>query len=137
MSEEYKAVARRFYDDVLSQGNADVIDELVADDFVEHEAFPGLPNNREGVKGFVDMFRTAFPDMKATIDDLLVDGDKVVVRSTFSGTHKGSFMELAPTGKQMSVHAIDIVRFANGKVVEHWGVTDQMSMMQQLGAIPE
>ena len=129
-----KATANRFYDEAINGGNMDLIDEVVSPDFVEHEGFPGLGTDRQGVKDFFTMFRTAFPDMKFAIDDMLEDGDKIVVRATMTGTHKGEFMGIAPTGKSISVQAIDIVRFENGKVTDHWGVTDTAGMMEQLGA---
>ena len=84
----------------------------------------------------LSIFRSAFPDFKATIDDIIAEGDKVVIRQTFSGTHKGEFMGIAPTGKRVSFGVMDIVRIAGGKFVEHWGQMDSMGMMQQLGAIP-
>jgi predicted ester cyclase len=82
------------------------------------------------------MLRNAFPDFKATIDDIVAESDKVVIRMTWSGTHKGEFMGIPATGKRVSFGVIDIMRIAGGKLVEHWGQTDTMGMMQQLGAIP-
>jgi steroid delta-isomerase-like uncharacterized protein len=82
------------------------------------------------------MLRSAFPDFKATIEDILADGDKVVIRMTWTGTHKDEFMGIPATGKRMSIGVIDIIRVANGKGTEHWGQMDAMGMMQQLGAIP-
>jgi predicted ester cyclase len=80
--------------------------------------------------------RSAFPDFKATIEDIVAEGDKVVVRQTFSGTHKGEFMGVPPTGKSISIGVIDIIRVDGGKFVEHWGQMDTTGMIQQLGAIP-
>ena len=137
MSEENKALFRRMFEEVINQGNISLIDELVAPDFVEHEELPpGIPPGREAVKQMFTMFRGAFPDLNATIDDVIAEGDKVVARSTWSGTHKGEFMGIPPTGKSVSFGVIDIVRIAGGKFVEHWGQMDNMSMMQQLGVIP-
>ncbi len=82
------------------------------------------------------MLRSAFPDFKATIDDILAEDDKVVLRMTWNGTQKGEFLGVPATGKRVSFGVIDIIRIANGKLVEHWGQMDSMSMMQQLGAIP-
>ena len=135
-AEENKAAQRRFYEEVVNGGKLDLIDQLVAPNFVEHEAFPGLSNDREGVKQFFALMRSAFPDLRMEVHDIIAEGDKVVTRVTIRGTHRGEFMGIAPTGKQINVATVDIVRFANGKVVEHWGVTDQLAMMQQLGAIP-
>ncbi len=136
MTEQNKALLRRFYEEVIGEGKLDLIDELIAPDFVEHEEFPDLPPGREGVKQVFAMFLEAFPDLHFHIKDLVAEGDKVVARVTMHGTHEGSFMGIAPTGKEIFVQAIDILRFADGKAIEHWGVTDQMSMMQQLGANP-
>ena len=137
MSEQNKAIVRRLYDEAVGQGKFDVIDELVDPNVVEHEEFPGSSPGREGVKELFAMFRGAFPDLEFVAEDMIAEGDKVAARITVRGTHKGPFLDIAPTGKQVSVSAIDIFRFANGKIVEHWGVMDQMSMMQQLGAIPQ
>ncbi|MBI2913490.1 MAG: ester cyclase [Chloroflexi bacterium] len=134
--EQNKQVMRRFYDEVFNAGRLEAIDELLAPDFAEREEFPGLPPDREGVKQFFGMFRNAFPDMRVTVHDMIGEGDKIAARYTMTGTHRGEFMGMAPTGKPIEVSAMDIVRFAGGKVAEHWGITDQMAMMQQLGAIP-
>ena len=109
-----------------------IIDELVVPDVVEHEELPpGIPAGREGVKLFFTMLRGAFPDIKATIGDIIAEGDKVAARSTWSGTHKGELMGIPPTDKSVSFGVIDIIRIAGGKFVEHWGQTDEMGMMQQ------
>lgn len=136
MSEQNKALARRMYHEVFGQGKLDLIDELVDPNFVEHEELPGLSPGREGLKEFFAMFRNAFPDLQFAVEDMIAEGDKVAARFTISGTHRGQFLDMAPTGRQISVGGIEILRFSNGKVMEHWGMTDQMSMMQQLGAIP-
>jgi len=136
-TEQNKALVRRLMEEVFDRGNISLIDELFAPDFVEHEELPpGIPAGSEGVKQMSTMFRSAFPDFKATIDDMIAEGDKVVVRGTWSGTHKGEFMGIPPTGKRVSFGVIDIVRIAGGKFVEHWGQMDNMGLMQQLGLIP-
>jgi steroid delta-isomerase-like uncharacterized protein len=135
--EQNKALYRQFVEEVFNRGNMSAIDELVAPDFIEHEELPpGSPPGREGVKQLSIMLRNAFPDIKATIDDVLAEGDKVAARMTWRGTHKGEFMGIPPTGKSVSIGVIDIVRFAGDKFVEHWGQMDSMGMMQQLGAVP-
>ena len=133
MSEDNKALVRRFYDEVIGQGKLELIDELVAPDFIEHEEFLDVPPGREGVKQVFAMFLEGFPDLHFHVKDLIAEGDKVVAWVTMHGTHKGSFMGMEPTGKEIFVQVIDILRFADGRAVEHWGVTDQMSMMEQLG----
>lgn len=124
---------QRFYDEVANKGNFAVIDELIAEDFVDHEVFPGLKPDRDGVKEFFTMMRNAFPDLTIKVDFYVADDDKVVAYLTMSGTHKGEFMGMAPTGKKISTRTIDILRIKDGKAVEHWGVTDALTMMEQLG----
>ncbi len=132
-TEANKATARRFADEVLNRGNLALIDELVAPDFVDHSAPPGVPPNRDAAKTFFATLRAAFPDLHVTIDDVIAEGDKVVLRSTAHGTMKGEFAGMPPSGKSATWASVDILRFANGKQVEHWGVQDQLSMLQQLG----
>ena len=136
-AEQNKALARQLVEEVLNKGNMSRADEIIAPNFVEHEELPPeIPPGREAPKLMFTMLRRAFPDFKATIDDMVAEGDKVVIRQTWTGTHKGEFMGIPPTGKSISINVIDIIRIAEGQFVEHWGVMDQMAMMQQLGAIP-
>jgi predicted ester cyclase len=136
-TEQNKAITRRLVEEIFNRGNMSMVDELLAPDFVEREELPpGMPRDREGVKLLTTMLHSAFPDFKATIDEIIAEDDKVVLRQTWSGAQKGEFMGIAPTGKSVSFGVIDILRFAGGKLVEHWGLIDNMSLMQQLGAIP-
>jgi len=136
-AEQNKALIRRLIEELFNKGNTGIVGEIFAPDFVDHEQLPpGIPSGREGVKVLTTMMRSAFPDFKATIHDILADGDKVVIRMTWSGTQKGEWMGVPATGKRVSFGVIDIIRITNGKLVEHWGQMDSMSMMQQLGAIP-
>ena len=136
-AEQNKALIVRFVEELFNRGNMGIVGEIFAPDFIEHEQLPpGIPIGREGVKVMTTMLRNAFPDFKATIDDILAEGDKVVVRMTWSGTQKGEFMGVPAAGKRVSFGVIDIIRIADGKFVEHWGQMDSMGMMQQLGAIP-
>jgi steroid delta-isomerase-like uncharacterized protein len=133
---DHAATMRRLYD-ALNAGNIDGFAALLADDFVDHEELPGLAPTKEGVTTFFRMYVAAFPDLRMAPQDVIASGDKVVARVRATGTHKGEFMGLAPTGRSIDVPLIDIIRFgADGRAREHWGVFDQMSMMQQLGAIP-
>ena len=136
-TEENKALVRRFVDKVQSKGNIDAIDELCAPEFVNHSAPPRVPSDREGVKQVTAMFRQASPDSYFTVEDMVAEGDKVATRKTFHGTHQGTFMGIPPTGQQVSIGLIDVVRVADGKVVEHWSMGDNLGMMQQLGVIPQ
>jgi steroid delta-isomerase-like uncharacterized protein len=136
MSEAMRATARRFFQEVLNGGRLDVIPELIAEDFVEHETVPGAPEGREAVGWFVSQFRGAVPDLRAEVDDLIVEGDKLVARSSWSGTQQGELFGMPATGKRFAMNVIDIVRFDGSKVVEHWGVSDLAGMMQQVGLAP-
>ena len=127
---------RRTYE-LLSAGDVDGFGRLLSDDFVEHEEVPGLSPTREGV---IDLFRgylVAFPDLRMEVLDLLASGDKAVARVKATGTHDGEFMGLPPSGRAVEVQLIDIMRFEDGLVVEHWGVMDMLGMLQQLGALPD
>ena len=135
--EQNKASARRFMEGVLNTKDLDLAEELIADDLVEHNPFPGFPPDKKGVlEGFRAMFE-AFPDMKTTIIDIIAEGDRVVIHSSASGTHKGEFMGIPATGKKVvDIESIDIVRNnADGQAIEHWGVIDQPAMMMQLGVM--
>ena len=136
--EDNKALVQRLYDEVINQGNIDLTDEFFSEDFVEHEAFPGLPTTGpEAPKAAFAMLLAAFPDLQITPDEMIGEGDKVTVRATMSGTHKGEFMGIPPTNKSFNAQIIDIIELHDGKATEHWGLTDQPAMMQQLGIAPE
>ncbi len=136
-AEDNKALVRRFVDEVQSGGNIDLIDEVCSPGFVNHSAPPGIRADREGLKILTAMFRGAFPDSHFTIEDMVAEGDKVVTRKTFHGTHEGEFMGMPPSGRVVSMGLIDIVRVSDGRVVEHWAMGDSLGMMQQLGVIPQ
>jgi predicted ester cyclase len=132
-----KDTMTRFYESI-SSGDTSIVDEVLAEDFVEHDEFPGIPQSREGVKQFFEMSRSAFPDLQLRMLHLVEEGDVCVGHGLFEGTHEGDFMGVAPTGKRVSVPIADVVRFGDdGRAVEHWGVTDTGMMMQQLGVVPE
>jgi steroid delta-isomerase-like uncharacterized protein len=137
MSEAHKVLAMRMYNEVISQGDLAALDDMIHDDFVEHEEMPGLPTDKSAPAAFVTMFRSAFPDLHASVEDILQDGDKLVVRARMSGTHKGEFMGMPPTDNKFDIQAIDIVEFRDDKVIAHWGVIDAAAMMGQLGVAPE
>ena len=130
---------KRFYEEVIGNGDLGLIDELAADDFIDHEeGLPGQPPGKEGVRFFVDAMRAAFPDLRpASLEPMLADGDLEAARVILTGTHEGDFMGVSATGRSVELETIDIIRLVDGKVAEHWGITDTMSLMQQLGALPE
>lgn len=129
---------KRFYEDVIGNGNLALIDELTTDDIADHEeGLPGQPSGREGVKFFVGAMREAFPDVRVkSIEPMMTDGNLEAARVILAGTHEGELMGVSATGKSVEFESIDIIRVEDGKVAEHWGVTDTLSLMQQLGAIP-
>lgn len=137
MSQENKAVLRRFHEEILGKRNLSVVNELVAANFVDHSAPPGTPMGPEGVKGGIQMFLGAFPDLHLTDMDIIAEGDKVAARWTISGTHRGEFMGVAATGRKIAVNGMEIVRVEDGKFVERWEAMDTLGVMQQLGAIPQ
>jgi len=134
LSEENKAIARRWIE-IWSKGNMVEIDELFATDFVFHYPSPGVEPNLEGYKQWVTMTGNVCPGTY-TIEDMIAEGDKVTTRWNFSGTHKGELMGVAPTGKQVTMTGISIIRIVGGKIVEEWGEFDNLGLMQQLGVIP-
>jgi steroid delta-isomerase-like uncharacterized protein len=135
-TEENKGIARRIVEEFINNGDLSVVDELFATDFVNHSPGLGTTPDLEGFKQFIINVRSAFPDQKLTIEDLIAEGDMVVLRMTGRGTHTGDLGILPATGKQFEVPLISILRFANGKAIERWSVSDEISMLQQLGIIP-
>ena len=134
MSEENKALARRSWESV---DNPDSLEEVYTPDVVWHNP-EGDIQGIEQAKQFVTMFKSAFPDMSATVEDVVAEGDKVVTRITMRGTHQGEVEEFGPpTGRQVEVQGITIHRIEGGKIVEEWNSWDNMSIMQQLGLVPE
>ena len=138
MSDQNKALSRRNFEEVWNQRKLEVIDQLVAANSVLHD--PSAPGGKvEGSKGykqFVEIYLTAFPDVRFTINDQIADGDKVATRWTGTGTHNGALMGIAPTGKRSTVTGITIDRYENGKAIESWTNYDTLGMFQQLGVVP-
>ena len=136
MSEENKDLARRSWE-IVNQRNPDLIEEFYPPDFVWHEPDQDL-RGYEQAKQFVSTFFKAIPDINITVDDVIAEGDKVVTRYTICGTHQGETEEFGPpTGRQMEVEGITIHRIEDGKIVEEWERYDNLSVLQQLGLVPE
>jgi predicted ester cyclase len=133
MSEENKALTRRFYDEVFNKKRPAAFDEFCDPHFLDHNPEPGQAPGLEGVRQSLATFFKAFPDMRLTVEDMIAEGDKVVSRVSVRGTHTGEFQGLAPTHKPVTVSGIDIVRIEGGKAVERWGSFDMLGLMQQLG----
>jgi predicted ester cyclase len=122
--------------EVLNKGDFALIDQIVATDFVEHSPLPGFSPTREGLKQSLKALKTAFPDLYYAIEDSFESGDRIVHRLTGSGTMKGDFMGMSATGKRATWTEIHMGRVANGRLTEHWGLVDQLSMLVQLDVIP-
>ena len=136
MSNQSKTIARKVFEDIQSQGNLALIDEIVVSDYVGHTP-PTNIHGPEGAKQYVTLLREAFPDLQFTVEDQIAEGDRVVTRWTFRGTHKGQFQGMPPTGKQVTMNGSTTFRIANSKIVEGWNNPDLLGMLQQLGAVPE
>ena len=128
-------VTKRFIEEVWLQGQIDKIDELYAENYVDH-SFGPQPAGREQLKQFIAMFRAAFPDMVYDLQQMVAEGDRIASRDTVRATHTGDFMGIPATGKPVAVSAMHFLRFEGGKIAEHWGITDTMSLMRQLGLAP-
>jgi len=134
--EENKATVRRFFEELLSTDNFSVADEILAPDFRFYFAGSPEPMDLERYKAFLVMRRSAFPDRRFTVEDMVAEGDKVSARFTMRGTHEGELGGMAPTGKAVTMTGMDMIRLREGRLVEDRVEVDQLGMMQQLGAIP-
>ena len=133
--EENKRLVNRIYDEAISSGIYDVIDELVAPNYVSH----GLPMSVNGPQGFrksIETFRSAFPDLYMLVEEQIADGDRVSNQGYITGTHRAEFLGVPASGQQIKVNVISIWRFEDSKVAESWVQIDLMSLMQQIGAVP-
>jgi predicted ester cyclase len=133
MTVSNEAIYRRLIDEGFNQGNLAVADQLVSPNAREHQR--GSEDGPEGVKKTIQYLRSAFPDFKITIDEVVVVGDKVWARQKGGGTNLGSFAGHPPTGRKASIDVIDVCRIEDGQIVEHWGVPDQLGMMMALGLV--
>ena len=134
MSAENTDRLKRLLFEGFGQGDMSVLDEVVAEDFIEHQQ--GLPQGREGLKKVIRELRQAFADLSYTVVQMVEDGDKAWGHFRARGTNEGPFMCQDPTGKVMEIDVIDISRFEDGKMVEHWGVPDRLGTLLQLGFFP-
>lgn len=130
-------VIERYFDEVWNQGKLDVLDELLAPDYVNHSSsLPDSPRGPAGVKPIVAAMRTAFPDLHYAIEQIVVGAEAVAVRVRMSGTHRGDFFGIPPTHKRFEVTQTNIERFRDGVIVEHWRNTDELALFKQLGLVP-
>lgn len=134
-SDDNKALVRRWFSE-LDAGNLDIIDELIPEEYVDHNpAIGGLPRGREGVRRYVEMLRAAFPDAMHTIEDQMAEGDKVMTRLTAIGTFRGEILGYSPHERQVSVSGIAVHRIHDGQLVEHWAHLDMAGFMHQIGEV--
>lgn len=137
MSDQTKTSVQRLYE-AINGGSLERFDEYIAEEMVEHEELPGFSKDRDGVKQFFEMVMGAFDGFKMDVEGLIADGDMASTRVTIRGTHTGEFLGIPATGKTIAVPIADFFRIDDeGKVAEHWGVMDNLAMMQQLGVVPE
>ncbi len=138
MSEQNKAIVRRVFEELWNQGNLSVADQLFTPNYTDHDSSsPDFGHGPESERKRVALYRTAFPDLRLTIEDLIAEGDTVMARWSCHGTHKGDLNGIAPTGKQFTISGVTIARFVNGKLSEGYVNWDALGLMQQLGAVPE
>lgn len=137
MSEANKRLVRRAVDEVWNKGNFALLDEFVAEDVVVHGADPADDlHGPDEITRFYTGLREAFPDIRFTIEDQIAEGDRVVTRWTASATHRGAFQGIPPTGKSVGITGTDVDRLVGGRVVECWSIVGELSVLQQLGALP-
>jgi steroid delta-isomerase-like uncharacterized protein len=137
MPDTNETVIRRFIEGAFNGRDLDVLDEIVAEEFTNHDPpFPGLPAGREGLKQAFAGFWSAFPDIRATTVHLVADEAKVASMVSLHGTHEGDLMGLPATAREVNVRVIEIFRVAGGQIAERWGVVDRTALMTQLGAVP-
>jgi steroid delta-isomerase-like uncharacterized protein len=131
-----KSIIHRVLDEAFNQGNLAVVDELVAPNGISHHLSWGVPANRMGLKQLIAMFRMAFPDLRCTVDDEIIQDDKIAAHWTMRGTHNGLFLGNSPTNKPIVVQGLIYARIESGQIMESWIMADQMEMLQQLGFVP-
>lgn len=137
MSEANKAIVRRFYEEVMSQGNVDLLDEIMAPDFADHgETLFGSPQGRDTLKQDITASRPVLGDLHVQLYDLIADGEMVGVRGTMRCTHQGTFLGVAASGNELTWNGLALFRVVDGKIAERWFNSDSLSIVQQLGLVP-
>lgn len=138
MSEVNKTIVRRLFEEVWNKGNLLLVDELFTPNYEHHDASsPDFGRGPESEKKRATLYRTAFPDLRLTIEDIIAEGETVMARWSCRGTHKGDLSGIAPTGKQFTISGVSIARFSGSKMAEGWINWDALGLMQQLGVVPE
>lgn len=136
MSEANKVIVRRFYEEVMSQGNMNLLDEIMASDFKDHgETLFGSPQGRDTLKQGITASRAVFGDLHVQLHDVIADGEMVGVRGTMRCTHQGEFLGVSPSGNELSWNGLALFRIVDGKITERWFNSDSLSITQQLGLV--
>jgi steroid delta-isomerase-like uncharacterized protein len=130
-------IALNFTEEIWDKGNLKIADEILSKDFIDHDPVTGQLPGIEGYKQMVTEFRNAFPDLRVKNEDVIVEGDKVVVRWTAQGKQSGQLMNIPPTNKQVTLKGVDILLVENNKIIERWGEFDALGMLSQLGVLPQ
>ena len=133
MSTDSKAVIRRLFDEVLNGGKLELLDRLIGADYVEHNPSPGQAAGAAGVRAKIQALKTAFPDLRFVLEELVGEGAIVAARYHWEGTHRGAFLGVAPTQRRLIVRGMDFYRLHGGRIVEHWDNVDEFGMLTQLG----
>ncbi|MBO0790033.1 MAG: ester cyclase [Ktedonobacteraceae bacterium] len=133
MTRESNIAALERFNDAVDRGDFQALDEVVAPGAIDHDPAPGQAPGLEGIRQFFTGLHTSFPDLKISVEQVVADGDYVAIAYTITGTQQGRFLGLAPTGKHIQARGVEIGKFANGKLIERWGSSDQLGILQQLG----
>jgi steroid delta-isomerase-like uncharacterized protein len=133
---DIKTKIRALFDRVLNQNDLGQLDDLIADDYLDHDPVPGQLPGAEGIKNKLKGLREAYPDIRFILEDLVAEGDIVAARYHWEATHAGQFVGIPATGKKVSVKGMDFYRFSGGRIIEHWDTVDELGLLRQLGAIP-
>ncbi|MGH2703746.1 MAG: ester cyclase [Actinomycetota bacterium] len=136
MSEENKQLYRRFAEAVYNDKQVDAVSEFLSDSYVDHNSWPGYEPNREGFELAARDFLAAFPDAHVEIQDMVAEGDKVVIYHRLVGTNEGEFLRVPGSGRRVEIPGVDIVRIESGKLAERWGLLDHLSLIGQIGVSP-
>lgn len=131
-AENNVTLVKQLFEQVWNKGNLSLANDLLAPDFVDHNVLPGTPDGREGFSTGVNMIRSAFPDIQFSLDQIVVEDDRLALRLTGVGTHKGDFMGISPTGKKITLGSMTFFHIKNGKIADRWGISDIPRVMQQL-----
>lgn len=136
MTRESNIAAQQRFGEAANSGDFRAFDDVVAPRAIDHDPAPGQGTGPEGFKQFFTEFRTAFPDLAISVEHMVADDDNVAIAYTVTGTQRGPLMGFAPTNKRVQVRGVQIAKFVDGKLVERWGSSDQLGMLQQLGLAP-